>query len=842
MSKYPFNETEPKWQKYWADHKTFAVTEDPSYPKEKRAYILDMFPYPSGAGLHVGHPEGYTATDIYSRYLRMNGYNVLHPMGFDSFGLPAENYAIQTGTHPAITTEKNINTFRRQIKSLGFCYDWDREVSTCDPDYYHWTQWIFEKLYEKGLAYETQAPINWCPNCKTGLANEEVKEGHCERCGAQVEKKNIRQWMLKITAYAQRLIDDLDLVDWPESVKMMQRNWIGKSEGASVLFQVKGLENDPSGKIEVFTTRCDTLFGATYMVVSPEHPLVKKLTTADQKDQVEKYIQEASKKSDLDRTDLAKEKTGVFSGSYAINPVNGTEIPIWIADYVLISYGTGAIMAVPAHDTRDWEFAKKFGLPIIEVLKSNVDVQTQAWTEDGIHVNSGFLNGLNKADAIEKMLSFLEEKGIGHKTVNFKLRDWVFSRQRYWGEPIPLIHCPHCGTVEVPEEELPLRLPEVDSYLPSGTGESPLANITNWVNCKCPKCGAPAKRETNTMPQWGGSCWYYLRYIDPHNKERFVDPEKEKYWMPVNLYVGGTEHAVLHLLYARFWHKVLFDLGLVSTPEPFAKLINQGMITAFAYQRANKSLVQTDQVIEKEPGVFVDKNTGEVLERVIAKMSKSLKNVINPDEVEAEYGADTMRMYEMFMGPLQVSKPWSTSGIAGVWRFIDKIWRLAEEKPIVNEKAPLELMRSLHKTIKKVTDDTATLNFNTAISQMMIYVSDLSKLDKLPREAWEPFVLMLSPYTPHLAEELWERASHTPSIANEKWPVYDESLTVDTQIAIVVQINGKVRAKLTIAKDTPKEEMIALAKDNENVKRYLDGATILKEIVVPNKLVSFVVK
>lgn len=842
MSRYPFDKTEPKWQKYWADNKTFAVTEDPSYPKEKRAYVLDMFPYPSGAGLHVGHPEGYTATDIYCRYLRMNGYNVLHPMGFDSFGLPAENYAIQTGTHPAITTEKNIDTFRRQIKSLGFCYDWDREISTCDPDYYHWTQWIFEKLYEKGLAYETQAPINWCPNCKTGLANEEVKEGHCERCGAQVEKKNIRQWMLKITAYAQRLLDDLDLVDWPESVKMMQRNWIGKSEGASVLFQVKGLEDDPAGKLEVFTTRCDTLFGATYMVVSPEHPLVAKLTTKEQEAQVKQYIADAAKKSDLDRTDLAKEKTGVFSGSYAINPVNGKEIPIWIADYVLISYGTGAIMAVPAHDTRDWEFAKKFGLPIIEVLKSDVDVQTQAWTQDGIHVNSGFLDGLNKADAIEKMLSYLEEKGIGHKTINFKLRDWVFSRQRYWGEPIPLVHCPHCGTVLVPEEELPLRLPEVDSYLPSGTGESPLANITDWVNCKCPKCGAPAKRETNTMPQWGGSCWYYLRYIDPKNNEKFVDPEKEKYWMPVNLYVGGTEHAVLHLLYARFWHKVLFDLGLVSTPEPFARLVNQGMITSFAYQRPNKTLVQADQVIEKEPGVFVDKNTGEVLERVIAKMSKSLKNVINPDDVEAEYGADTMRMYEMFMGPLQVSKPWSTSGIAGVWRFIDKIWRLADEREIVDEKAPADLMKSLHKTIKKVTDDTASLNFNTAISQMMIYISDLSKLEKLPREAWEPFVLMLSPYTPHLAEELWEKDGHKPSIANEKWPVYDPAMVVDAEVSIVVQINGKVRAKLTIAKDTPKDEMVALAKDNENVKRYLDGATILKEIVVPNKLVSFVIK
>ena len=842
MSSYPFSETEPKWQKYWAENKTFAVTEDPSFPKERRAYVLDMFPYPSGAGLHVGHPEGYTATDIYCRYLRMNGFNVLHPMGFDSFGLPAENYAIQTGTHPAITTEKNINTFRRQIRSLGFCYDWDREISTCVPAYYHWTQWIFEKLYEKGLAYESQAPINWCPHCKTGLANEEVKEGKCDRCGAQVEKRNIRQWVLKITAYAQRLLDDLDLVDWPESVKLMQRNWIGKSEGASVLFQVKGLENDPDGKLEVFTTRCDTLFGATYMVISPEHPLVAKLTTKENEQAVKDYVSQAAKKSDLDRTDLAKEKTGVFSGSYAINPVNGKEIPIWIADYVLISYGTGAIMAVPAHDTRDWEFAKKFNLPIIEVLKSEVDVQQQAWTEDGTHVNSGFLDGLNKADAIEKMIEFLEERKIGHKMINFKLRDWIFSRQRYWGEPIPLIHCPHCGTVLVPEEELPLTLPEVKSYQPSGTGESPLANIDSWVNCKCPKCGAPAKRETNTMPQWGGSCWYYLRYIDPKNDKAFVDPVKEKYWMPVDLYIGGTEHAVLHLLYARFWHKVLFDLGLVSTPEPFARLVNQGMITSFAYQKPNKSLVPADQVIEKEPGVFVDKESGEVLERVIAKMSKSLKNVINPDEVIAQYGADTMRMYEMFMGPLQVSKPWSTTGIAGVWRFIDRLWRLADEKPLTEDKAPADILKSLHKTIKKVTEDTSTLNFNTAISQMMVYINDLSKLDTLPREAWEPMILMLAPYAPHLAEELWAKAGHEPSVANVSWPKYKEELTIDAEVQIVCQINGKVRAKLMLSKDASKEEIIAAAKGNDNVKKYLEGATIVKEIVVPGKLVSFVVK
>ncbi|MCQ2398649.1 MAG: leucine--tRNA ligase, partial [Sphaerochaetaceae bacterium] len=826
MSRYPFEKTEPKWQKYWEEHKTFSVTEDPSFPKEKRAYVLDMFPYPSGAGLHVGHPEGYTATDIYCRYLRMKGFNVLHPMGFDSFGLPAENYAIQTGTHPAVTTEKNINNFRRQIKSLGFCYDWDREISTCDADYYKWTQWIFEKLYEKGLAYESQAPINWCPHCKTGLANEEVKEGgHCERCGSQVEKKNIRQWVLKITDYAQRLLDDLDLLDWPESVKTMQRNWIGKSEGASVLFEVKGAkaESGEPLQLEVFTTRCDTLFGATYMVISPEHPLLNRIVTDDCRAAVDEYVKAAAKKNDLDRTDLAKEKTGVFSGRYAVNPVNGKEIPVWVADYVLISYGTGAIMAVPAHDTRDWEFAKKFGLPIIEVLKGKVNVQEEPWTEDGIHVNSGFLDGLNKAEAIEKMLGFLEEKKIGHRTVNFKLRDWIFSRQRYWGEPIPLVHCPVCGTVTVPEKELPLTLPQVDSYQPSGTGESPLANIDSWVNCKCPKCGHDAKRETNTMPQWGGSCWYYLRYIDPKNPDRFVDAEKEKYWMPVDLYVGGTEHAVLHLLYARFWHKVLYDLGLVSTPEPFQKLVNQGMITAYAYQRANKVLVPTDQVEIKDENTFIDKETGEKLERVIAKMSKSLKNVINPDEVEKEYGADTMRMYEMFMGPLQVSKPWSTTGIAGVWRFIDRIWRMQEEKKLVEDKAPAELMKSLHKTIKKVSEDTESLNFNTAISQMMIYVNDLSKSPVLYREAWEPFILLICPYVPHLAEELWELAGHTPSCCNRAWPEYISAYTEESTVQLVVQVNGKVRGKLEVSKGISKEEALSAARENENVKRYLDG-------------------
>ena len=658
MSKYPFESIEPKWQKYWEENKTFKVREDASFPKEKRMYVLDMFPYPSAAGLHVGHPEGYTATDIYCRYLRMNGYNVLHPMGYDAFGLPAENYAIKTGTHPATTTNANIEHFTKQIKSLGFSYDWDRCVSTCDSSYYKWTQWIFLQLFKRGLAYESNTPINWCPSCKTGLANEEVKEGKCDRCGTQVTHKTIRQWVLKITAYADRLLEDLDTLDWPESVKLMQRNWIGKSTGAEVTFTIADKDGNPTDqKLTVYTTRCDTLFGATYMVVSPEHPLVKQLTTPEQKTFVEEYVELSAKKSDLERTDLNKDKTGVFSGSYAINPVNGKLIPVWIADYVLISYGTGAIMAVPAHDDRDWEFAKKFNLPIIEVLKSDVNVQEQPWTQDGIHVNSEFLDGLNKKDAIEKMLEFLEEKKIGKKAVNYKLRGWIFSRQRYWGEPIPLVHCEKCGIVPVPEEELPLELPNVKSYQPTGTGESPLAGIESWVNCTCPKCGGKARRETNTMPQWGGSCWYYLRYLDPKNNSAFCSKEAENYWMPVDLYVGGAEHAVLHLLYARFWHKVLYDLGLVSTKEPFQRLVNQGMITSFAYQRKNKTLVPVDEVEQHSDGLWYEKATGEKLEQVVAKMSKSLKNVVNQDDEIKQYGADSVSTYEMFMGRLTMSKP-----------------------------------------------------------------------------------------------------------------------------------------------------------------------------------------
>lgn len=850
MSKYPFSEIEPKWQKFWEENKTFKVTEDEKYPKEKRMYVLDMFPYPSAAGLHVGHPEGYTATDIYCRYLRMNGYNVLHPMGYDAFGLPAENYAIKTGTHPKITTNENIKHFTQQIKSLGFSYDWDRCVSTCEPEYYKWTQWIFLQLYKKGLAYEAQTPINWCPSCQTGLANEEVKEGRCERCHSQVTHKTIRQWMLKITDYADRLDKDLDSLDWPESVKLMQHNWIGKSTGAEVTFAVADKDGKPTDKnLTVYTTRCDTLFGATYMVVSPEHKIVSEITTAEQKTNVEAYIEAAAKKSDLERTDLNKDKTGVFSGSYAINPVNGKLIPIWIADYVLISYGTGAIMAVPAHDTRDWEFAKKFNLPIIEVLKSEVDVQKQAWTEDGVHVNSEFLNGLNKKDAIAKMLEFLEEKKIGKKAVNYKLRDWVFSRQRYWGEPIPLIHCPTCGTVPVPEEELPLRLPEVKSYQPTGTGESPLAAIDSWVNCKCPKCGGNAKRETNTMPQWGGSCWYYLRYLDPHNQKQFCSPEAEKYWMPVDLYIGGAEHAVLHLLYARFWHKVLYDLGVVSTKEPFQRLVNQGMITSFAFQRANKTLVPVDEVEKRDDGNFYEKKTGEKLEQIVAKMSKSLKNVVNPDDEIKAYGADSVRMYEMFMGPLTMSKPWSTQGIVGIHRFLEKVWAISE-KPIsdvdISGKLADEKLISARKTfaqtVKKVTADTASLNFNTAISQMMIFINEISKLDSVPKAIWQDFVKILSPYAPHLGEELWHKLGNNESIAYVQWPVVNEDFAKDEEKTIVVMINGKLRGKFKAAPDSSDETLRSAAENNEDAKKFLEGKTIVKCVIVKDKLVNFVVK
>ena len=851
--KYPFETIEPKWQKYWEDHKTFKAVEDPAIPKEKRRYVLDMFPYPSAEGLHVGHPEGYTATDIYCRYLRMNGYNVLHPMGFDSFGLPAENYAIKMGVHPSITTANNIKKFTEQIKALGFSYDWDREVITSNEDYYKWTQWIFLKLFKRGLAYEAESPINWCPSCKTGIANEEVVDGLCERCKTRVVRKRIRQWILKITSYADQLLEDLEGLDWPLPVKLMQQNWIGRSEGANVLFRV----DVSTFNIEIYTTRQDTLFGATYMVLSPEHPLVEKITTTEQSPAVKAYIEEAAKKSDLERTDLAKKKTGVFTGAYAINPVNDEKIPIWIADYVLISYGTGAIMAVPAHDERDWEFAKIFGLPIRQVVafgdpepgKDFSAEPEECTAADGYSVNSGFINGLSTTEAKEKITRWLEEKGLGKKAINYKLRDWVFSRQRYWGEPIPIVHCENCkekhGSAIVPlnEEDLPLKLPDVESYTPTGTGESPLASITDWVNTTCPRCGGKAKRETNTMPQWAGSCWYYLRYLDPLNEKVFASREKIDYWAPVDLYVGGVEHAVLHLLYSRFWHKVLYDEGVVNTKEPFMRLVNQGMIVSFAYQRKDKTLVPVDKVEKIAEGNFIEKENGETVTEVIAKMSKSLKNVINPDEIVKNYGADSLRVYEMFMGPLEVSKPWNTAGLIGVSRFLERLWAIGE-KTGAAELLPQtleQLTHLLHKTIKKVTNDTATLNFNTAISQMMIYSNELVKLETVPLSLWEPLVIMLSAYAPHLGEELWEKAGHGESVSKTPWPQYNESMTIDEENTIVVQVNGKIRDKFEAATGTSKEALEKTALESQTVKKWIDGKTIAKIITVPGKLVNIVV-
>ena len=814
--KYPFKEIEPKWQKYWEENKTFRADEDPAFPKDRRRYVLDMFPYPSAQGLHVGHPEGYTATDIWCRYLRASGYNVLHPMGFDSFGLPAENYAIKTGTHPAITTAANIERFRQQIKALGFSYDWDREVDTSSDDYYRWTQWIFLKLFEKGLAYEAESPINWCPSCKTGLANEEVKDGACDRCGEPVTRKRIRQWILKITAYAERLLADLDGLDWPEPIKLMQRNWIGRSEGANLVFEIAGMAGQPG--IEVYTTRPDTLFGATYMVLSPEHPLVEKITTAEQRDAVSAYVEAAARKSDLERTDLAKEKTGVWTGARAVNPATGKDIPVWIADYVLVSYGTGAIMAVPGHDERDWDFAKAFGLPIVRVVagekpeagKDYSGTPGEHLAGDGWAVNSGEFTGLATAEAKRRVTEWLEGRGIGRKAVNYRLRDWVFSRQRYWGEPIPVVHCPECGIVPLPESALPLRLPDVKSYAPTGTGESPLAGIDEWVNTSCPKCAGAAKRETNTMPQWAGSCWYYLRYLDPSNPSAFAARDKIDYWMPVDLYVGGAEHAVLHLLYSRFWHKVLHDCGLVNSVEPFQRLINQGMI-----------LGEDNQ-----------------------KMSKSRGNVINPDDIIEAYGADSMRVYEMFMGPLEVSKPWLTAGLVGVSRFLERLWAIGEKcRP--SAPAPAEsdaLIRLMHKTIKKVSRDTESLDLNTAISAMMIYSGELNKLAEVPPALWEPLVIMASAYAPHLGEELWERLGRKGSVSLARWPSFDESLTVDDEATIVVQVNGKVRDKFAAAMGTGKADLEKTALALPGVIKWTEGRKVLKVISVPDKLVNVVVE
>lgn len=796
---------EPKWQAYWDEHHTFKTREESGKPK---FYALDMFPYPSGAGLHVGHPEGYTATDIVSRFKRMRGYNVLHPMGWDAFGLPAEQHALDTGEHPRDITVKNINNFRRQIKSLGFSYDWDREISTTDPDYYKWTQWIFIQLYKKGLAYVAEVPVNWCPALGTVLANEEVIDGKSERGGHPVIRKPMRQWVLKITEYAERLLEDLEELDWSESIKDMQRNWIGKSEGAEVVFDIEGQD----ASLTVFTTRPDTLFGATYAVLAPEHELVKAITTDAQREAVQAYQDQAARKSDLERTDLAKEKTGVFTGAYAINPVNGAKLPIWIADYVLAGYGTGAIMAVPGHDERDYEFAKQFDLPIVEVVEGGV-LSKEAYTGDGAHVNSGFLDGLGKEEGIKKMISWLEENGKGRGKVTYRLRDWLFSRQRYWGEPIPILHLEDGTMKPVPEDQLPLVLPDVDAIKPSGTGESPLANVTDWVNTVDPETGKPARRETNTMPQWAGSCWYYLRYIDPHNDKELCSKEKQQEWLPVDLYIGGAEHAVLHLLYARFWHKVLYDLGVVSTKEPFHKLVNQGMILGTNNE----------------------------------KMSKSRGNVINPDEIVNEYGADTLRVYEMFMGPLEATKPWNASGVEGIHRFLSRVWRLfvAEDgslnPKITAEDGSDEFKRTWHKTIKKVTEDFENLRFNTAISQLMIFVNEAYKTEAVPKAAAEQFVQLLSPLAPHLAEELWERLGHAGTITYEPWPAYDEAWTVEAEVEIVVQVNGKIVDRTKISKDLDQAAMQEHSLSLPNVQQAVAGKTIRKVIAVPGKLVNIVV-
>ncbi|MFF2853771.1 MULTISPECIES: leucine--tRNA ligase [unclassified Peribacillus] len=794
---------ETKWQKYWEGNKTFKTGEESG---KRKFYALDMFPYPSGAGLHVGHPEGYTASDILARMKRAQGYNVLHPIGWDAFGLPAEQYAIDTGNDPAEFTEHNINTFRRQIKALGFSYDWDREINTTDPDYYKWTQWIFLKLYEKGLAYIDEVAVNWCPALGTVLANEEVIDGKSERGGHPVERRPMKQWMLRITAYADRLIDDLNDVDWPENIKDMQRNWIGRSEGAEVTFNIDGFDET----FTVFTTRPDTLFGATYAVLAPEHQFVDKITSADQRAAVEAYLDEVKHKSDLERTDLAKDKSGVFTGAYAINPVNGEKMPIWIADYVLISYGTGAIMAVPAHDERDYEFAVKFDLPIKEVVAGG-DVTSEAYTGDGLHVNSEFLDGLNKEEAISTMIKWLEEKEIGTKKITYRLRDWLFSRQRYWGEPIPIIHWEDGTMSPVKEEDLPLILPKATDIKPSGTGESPLANISEWVNVT-DENGRKGRRETNTMPQWAGSSWYFLRYIDPDNKEALADPEKLKEWMPVDIYIGGAEHAVLHLLYARFWHKFLYDIGVVPTKEPFQNLFNQGMIL------------------------------GENNE----KMSKSKGNVVNPDDIVESHGADTLRMYEMFMGPLDASIAWSTNGLDGSRRFLDRIWRLLvnDDGTITDKMTETDdtgkLEKVYHQTVKKVTENYEELKFNTAISQLMVFINDAYKADSLPKVYIEGFVKLLAPVAPHIAEEIWSKLGHSESITYGTWPAFDEAKLVDNEVEIVIQINGKVKAKLMVPTDTTKEKLEEIAMGDDSIKEQIDGKTIRKVIAVPGKLVNIV--
>ena len=874
MSDYNFAAIEKKWQKYWLEHKTFKTDAD---GKGEKFYCLDMFPYPSGAGLHVGHPEGYTATDILCRYKRMKGFNVLHPMGWDAFGLPAEQYAVETGTHPAITTKKNVDRFREQIRALGFSYDWDREVNTTDPKYYKWTQWIFEQLYKKGLAYVAKVPVNWCPALGTVLANEEVIDGRSERGNHPVIRKPMRQWMLKITAYAEKLLEGLDNLDWPEGVKEMQRNWIGKSEGALVDFGVEKRDHENAKgdeeKITVYTTRCDTLFGATYMVLSPEHKLVAKWLADGviaNADAVREYQKKAASKSDLERTELNKEKTGVrLEGVRGVNPVNHAAIPIFISDYVLATYGTGAIMAVPAHDERDFDFAKVFGLPIVQVVAPadsdaarNASKDPVPYTADaaftdiaaGVMVSSGFLTGLSVEEARKAMVKWLAEKGVGQAKTQYKLRDWLFSRQRYWGEPFPVIHWNDGTQTLVPEEDLPLTLPALDDYKPTGSGEPPLAKATDWVNVVDPKTGKTGVRETNTMPQWAGSCWYYLRYIDPTNDKAFCDSELLKKWLPVDLYVGGAEHAVLHLLYSRFWHKVLFDLGLVPTSEPFHRLVNQGMILGMAYKNARGVLIPMDRISWKDGKPFGPKNWGmdgadlSELEELIefpAKMSKSLKNVVNPDDVIRDYGADSLRLYEMFMGSLQVVKPWQTSGVKGVHNFLKRANRLVTETKAADRAMTKAEAKTLAAMIKKVGEDLEELAFNTGISAMMVFLNeaeDEAKAGDLPKEFLEKFVLCLSPYAPHLGEELWSFLGHANTLAYEPWPAYDAAALVEDEIEIPVQVLGKLRGRVRIPVAATPAEMEAAAKANADVARFLDGKTVVKVIAVPKRLVNFVVR
>ncbi|CAA7402181.1 unnamed protein product [Spirodela intermedia] len=880
---YPFDEIESKWQRYWEEHKTFRTPDEVDTSKPK-FYCLDMFPYPSGAGLHVGHPLGYTATDILSRFKRMKGFNVLHPMGWDAFGLPAEQYAIETGTHPKITTMCNIERFRSQLKSLGFSYDWDREISTTEPDYYKWTQWIFLQILKKGLAYQAEVPVNWCPALGTVLANEEVVDGVSERGGYPVIRKPMRQWMLRITAYADRLLDDLDDLDWPESIKEMQRNWIGRSEGAELEFPIVGNhEQDQGVKLSVYTTRPDTIFGATYLVVAPEHQLLPSLISEDQRKSVDEYCEIAARKSDLERTELQKEKTGVFSGSYARNPANGEVIPIWVADYVLGSYGTGAIMAVPAHDSRDYEFALKYQIPIVQVVapaSKSCDDSNEPYTGDGLIVNSSNssselnINGLSSKQAASEVIDWLEKAGFGKGKVNYKLRDWLFARQRYWGEPFPVIFLDETDEiVPLPEDELPITLPELADFTPTGTGEPPLAKAVSWVKTVDPASGKPAKRETSTMPQWAGSCWYYLRFMDPENPNALVDKRKEMYWSPVDVYVGGAEHSVLHLLYARFWHKVLYDIGIVSTKEPFQCLINQGLILGeveyMAYRDKDGRLVSADAIdkvaehlqerippenVTKDGDSYVLREDPSI--RLIArsyKMSKSRGNVVNPDDVVDEYGADSLRLYEMFMGPLRDSKTWSTGGIEGVHRFLGRVWRLIVGPPLPNgayndgtiatdDEPTLEQLRTLHKCIQKVTEEIEDTRFNTGISAMMEFTNAAYKWEKLPKSIIKEFVLLLSPFAPHIAEELWSRLGHTASLSYESFPEAKDEYLRDTSVVLPVQINGKTRGTILVEEGCSEEDAFRMASSDEKLAKYILDQTVKKTIYVPRKILNVILE